>query len=152
MGGLGGNNGHLNHLYEDYNLTFGELKQILLDLSENKITTYEKVDGQNLSITYNPKTHQPLAARNKTDIKSGGITLAKVSSRYQDKPNVKLAFTDAMSAFNAAVRRMTYYQRFQLFDPAIGGTPFINAEVMSVKNPNVIKYDANYLVMHQQIY
>jgi hypothetical protein len=148
MGGLGGNNGHLNHLYEDYNLTFGEMKQILLDLAENKIKLYEKVDGQNLSLTYNPKTHQPLAARNKSDIKSQGLSLSKVGDRYHDKPGVQAAFTDAMKAFDEAVRKLTYYQRFQMFDPAIGGIPFVNSEVMSTKNPNVIKYNGNYLVMH----
>jgi len=148
MGGLGGNNGHLNHLYEDYNLTFGEIKQILLDLIENKIPLYEKVDGQNLSLTYNPKTHISLAARNKSDVKAGGVSLVKVDERYRDKPGVRAAFSDAMKAFNNAVRTMTYYQRFQVFDPALGGIPFVNAEVMSIKNPNIIKYDGNYLVMH----
>ena len=53
MGGLGGNEGHLNHLYEDNTLTFGELKKIFSDLIENKISLYEKVDGQNLSLSYN---------------------------------------------------------------------------------------------------
>ena len=43
---------------------------------------------------------------------------------------------------------MTYYQRFQVFDPALGGIPFVNTEVMSTKNPNIIKYDGNYLVLH----
>jgi hypothetical protein len=148
MGGLGGNNGHLNHLYEDYNLTFGEMKKILRDLSNNKITLYEKVDGQNLSLSYNPKTHAPMAARNKSDIKSQGITLSKVRERYHNKPGVMNAFSDAMSAFNEAIRKLTYYQRFQIFDPAIGGMPFVNSEVMSTKNPNIIRYDGNYLVMH----
>ena len=148
MGGLGGNEGHLNHLYEDYNLTFGELKKILEDLSENKISLYEKVDGQNLSLSYNPKTHQPIAARNKSDIKARGLTVSKISDRYNDKPGVKVAFTSAMKAFDSAVRKLTYYQRFQMFDPAIEGLPFVNAEVMSTKNPNVIKYRGNYLVMH----
>jgi len=148
MGGLGGNEGHLNHLYEDYNLTFGELKKILLDLSDNKITLYEKVDGQNLSLTYNPKTHQPMAARNKSDVRSGGVTLSKMSVRYSDKPGVRSAFTSAMKAFDEAVRTLTYYQRFQIFDPAIGGIPFANVEVMSTDNPNIIKYNGNYLVMH----
>jgi|LWDU01.1.fsa_nt_gi hypothetical protein len=148
MGGLGGDNGHLNHLYEDYNLTFGAIKQILLDLIENKIPLYEKVDGQNLSLTYNPKTHLPLAARNKSDVKAGGMSLIKIAERYHEKPGVKAAFSDAMKAFNNAVRTMTYYERFQVFDPALGGIPFVNAEVMSTKNPNIIKYDGNYLVMH----
>ena len=148
MGGLGGNNGHLNHLYEDYNLTFGEIKKILINLVENKIPLYEKVDGQNLSLTYNPKMHLSLAARNKSDVKAGGISLIKVDERYRDKPGVRAAFSDAMKAFNNAVRTMTYYQRFQIFDPEQGGVPFVNAEVMSMKNPNIIKYDGNYLVMH----
>ena len=58
MGGLGGDDsGHLNHLYEDYSLTFGELKSTLASVINSEITLYEKVDGQNLSLTHDPRSH-----------------------------------------------------------------------------------------------
>lgn len=150
MGGLGGDNGHLNHLYEDYDLTFGRLSELLNLVMENKLTLYEKVDGQNLSLTHNPKLHKTFAARNKSDIKSGGIDVDKMSARYSkgDKDKVRIAFTSAMKAFYKSVMDLTYYQRFQTFDSSLGGIPFVNLEVMSTINPNVIEYSGNYLVMH----
>ena len=151
MGGLGGDNGHLNHLYEDHNLTFGGLKEILSLVKDDKLELYEKVDGQNLSLTHNPRLHKTLAARNKTDIKSGGIDVDAMSARYsqsEGKEKVRKAFTSAMKAFYKSVMELTYYQRFQTFDDALGGIPFVNLEVMSTINPNVIEYSGNYLVMH----
>lgn len=148
MGGLGGDNGHLNHLYEDINLTFGRLKKLLSAVKDNQIELYEKVDGQNLSLTYNPRSHRPLAARNKSDVKSGGIDLYSVEDRYKSKPGVLSAFTNAMRVFDKSIAGLTYYQRFQTFDSGMGGIPFVNLEVMSTENPNVIKYSGNYLVMH----
>lgn len=149
MGGLGGNDsGHLNHLYEDYNLTFGELKSTLTALINSEIALYEKVDGQNLSLTHDPRSHTSYAARNKTDIKAQGIDKKQINKRYSGKEKVKEAFTEALTAFDGAVTDLVYYQRFQTFDKDQGGIPFVNLEVMSVDNPNVIKYDRNYLVMH----
>ncbi|MDB4337491.1 hypothetical protein OAA09_00575 [bacterium] len=150
MGGLGGDSGHLNHLYEDYGLTFGRLKKLLNLVEHNKITLYEKVDGQNLSLTHNPKLHKTFAARNKSDLKAGGVDTLAMEKRYaaDDKSKVKLAFTSAMKAFYKSVMELSYYQRFQIFDSSLGGIPFINLEVMSIINPNVIKYSGNYLVMH----
>ncbi len=151
MGGLGGDDsGHLNHLYEDYNLTFGELKSTLASVINSEITLYEKVDGQNLSLTHDPRSHASYAARNKTDIKARGIDKKQLNKRYSDKSKerVREAFTDALVAFNEAVTDLVYYQRFQTFDSDQGGVPFVNLEVMAVDNPNVIKYDRNYLVMH----
>jgi hypothetical protein len=148
MGGLGGDNGHLNHLYEDINLTFGRLKKLLNAVKDNQVELYEKVDGQNLSLTYNPRSHRPLAARNKSDIKSGGIDTYAVKDRYRLKPGVLSAFTSAMKVFDKSITELTYYQRFQTFDSGPGGIPFVNLEVMSTENPNVIKYSGNYLVMH----
>tara|TARA_B100000700_G_C15055966_1_gene862837 strand:+ start:2197 stop:3474 length:1278 start_codon:yes stop_codon:yes gene_type:complete len=149
MGGLGGNDsGHLNHLYEDYNLTFGELRSVLESIIQNKITLYEKVDGQNLSLTHDPRGHASYAARNKTDIKKSGVDRKQLEKRYATKTLVKEAFTDALSAFNLSVSDLVYYNRFQIFDKDQGGIPFVNLEVMSTDNPNVITYNRNYLVMH----
>ena len=47
-GGLGG---HMSHVYEDYNLTFGEIKAIFHQASKGKLENVsEKLDGQ--SATY----------------------------------------------------------------------------------------------------
>ena len=49
---MGGAAGHMMHVYEDTNLTFSELKKILSDLTTGQTDLYEKIDGQNLFVTF----------------------------------------------------------------------------------------------------
>ena len=70
----GGAYGHMNHPFDDKDLTFGDLKSIIdLGLQGNldrEEAVTEKTDGQNLMITW--KNGKLLAARNKGQIKSKG--------------------------------------------------------------------------------
>ena len=47
---MGGVAGHMDHLYDDRDLTFAGMKEILSAASEGKLSYEEKVDGQNISI------------------------------------------------------------------------------------------------------
>ena len=49
---MGGVAGHMDHLYDDRDLTFSKMKEIILAASRGKITAEEKVDGQNLFLSY----------------------------------------------------------------------------------------------------
>ena len=49
---MGGVAGHMDHLYENRELTFGEMKEILEAASNGELTAEEKVDGQNLFILF----------------------------------------------------------------------------------------------------
>ena len=62
MGGVGG---HLNHLYDDRSMTFDKMMEVIDAASRGKLTAEEKVDGQNLFISWSEKRQIPLAARNK---------------------------------------------------------------------------------------
>ena len=48
-GGLGG---HMPHLYENGNLTFGELKEVFKQASKGQLKGTEKTDGQNLFLSF----------------------------------------------------------------------------------------------------
>ena len=65
MGGLGG---HMAHLHEDINLTFGEIKDILATVASANIEVTEKVDGYNLFLTVLP-TGEIRTFRNTGDVK-----------------------------------------------------------------------------------
>ena len=57
--------GHMAHPYESHDMTFRELIDIFKVASQGfpKINVTEKLDGQNILISYNPKTGQALAVR-----------------------------------------------------------------------------------------
>ena len=49
---MGGVAGHLSHLHENLDFTFGEIKSILQNVASANLEVVEKVDGQNLFFTY----------------------------------------------------------------------------------------------------
>ena len=49
---MGGVAGHMDHLYDNRDLTFGEMKDIIRAAANAELSTEEKVDGQNLFISY----------------------------------------------------------------------------------------------------
>ena len=63
--------GHMNHLYDNGDLTFGKLKEIFTAASNGELEGTEKTDGQNLYISYSVKEGKAKAARNKGNIKAG---------------------------------------------------------------------------------
>ena len=75
----GGVGGHLNHLYDNRDMTFNELKRILSAASRGAIEGTEKVDGFNVYLGY--VDGLPRAARNKGDMKKGGMTLQDLANR-----------------------------------------------------------------------
>ena len=69
----GGLAGHMNHLYDNRGLTFGKMKEIFQAAASGKLVGAEKTDGQNLFISYSVPERKAKAARNKGNIKSGGM-------------------------------------------------------------------------------
>ena len=63
----GGAAGHMAHPYDDYSLTFGDMKEIVARALEGRLdiesAVTEKTDGQNIQVTW--KNGQPGFARNK---------------------------------------------------------------------------------------
>ena len=83
MGGLGG---HMAHLSEDLDLTFNEITDVLGKVARAEIKKVtEKVDGQNLFLSVD-STGGFRAARNKSDIKRGGMTLDEYVAKWGGTP------------------------------------------------------------------
>ena len=53
---MGGVAGHMDHLYDDRDLTFAGMKEILSVASEGNLSYEEKVDGQNIFLSL-PGSH-----------------------------------------------------------------------------------------------
>ena len=73
---MGGVAGHLSHVHEDLDLTFGEIKSLLSDVASANIEAVEKFDGQNIFFYFfvDPESGELRTARNPGDVKKGGMT------------------------------------------------------------------------------
>jgi len=146
----GGAYGHMNHPFDDKDLTFGDLKKIVdlglqgrLDLEE---TPTEKTDGQNLMITL--KKDKLLAARNKGQIKGKGkkaLDVVGIARKFQGRGDIKDAFVFAMQDLKKMVGKLSDAQKKKIFDE---GGNFVNLEIIYPPTKNVIDYDKRLLQFH----
>ena len=60
---MGGVAGHMDHLYDNPNLTFSKMKEIMEAASNAELKTEEKVDGQNLFLSYSIQDGKAKGAR-----------------------------------------------------------------------------------------
>jgi len=140
---MGGVAGHMAHLQEDLSLTFNELIKILSEVATGEIKPVEKVDGQNLFLTVD-SIGMLKAARNKTDIKKGGMSPAEYASKWKDHP-AENAFMQGFKAIQMSLDALPATTIEEIFE---GGTRYINLEIMYPSNPNIILYGAAYVVLH----
>lgn len=145
-GGLGG---HMPHLYENGNLTFGEFKDALASAAMGQLKGTEKTDGQNLKLSFNVNTKRAVGARNTGQVKSGGLNIEEMASFFKNHPNPNLmpAFSDAVKIFEKAVNSLSPEQQNELFGPEVN--IWYNAEVMDDRTRNVVNYDARNLMIHR---
>lgn len=143
----GGLAGHLQHLYENTSLTFGELKAVLSDAAAGRLEhVSEKLDGQNIFFGFDPTAKVTKFARNKGDIKRGGMARDEVSRKWLDKPAVQNAFLGAYDVIHHAISSLTNEQQSVVFGEQ--GDVWYSAEILSTDNPNVINYDQNVISPH----
>jgi hypothetical protein len=144
-GGLGG---HMNHLYDNRTLSFGKMKEIINAAASGKLQVAEKTDGQNLFISYSIPEGKAKSARNKGNIKTGGMDASQLASKFSGRGGLYDAFTDAFAAFERVVKRMPPELQKQIFGE--NADIFYNAEVMDIRSANVINYDKKSLVIHRE--
>jgi len=146
----GGAYGHMNHPFDDNNLTFSDLKNIIIiGLSgnlnrEDKVS--EKLDGQNLMISW--VGGQLKAARNKGHLKNGGKTApttAGIANMFSGRGNIKKAFVGAMRDLEKSIGGLSNAQKKKIFG---NGTKWMNLEVIYPQTANIIDYDVAEIVFH----
>jgi len=147
MGALAG---HLSHLQENLDFTFGELKSILSSVVSGDMPSVEKVDGQNIFFAFrvDPKSGAVRTARNKTDLLKGGMTPDEFTAKWVGHP-AQDAFMNGFAAIEQGLDQLGTSALAEIFSPTVeGGQRFINAEIVYTGNPNVINYGGDYIVMH----
>src|SRR5210317_205667 len=146
----GGAYGHMNHPFDDNNLTFSDLKNIIIiGLSGNlnrEDRVSEKLDGQNLMVSW--VDGKLKAARNKGHLKNGGKTApttAGIASMFSGRGNIKKAFVGAMRDLEKSIGSLSDAQKKKVFG---NGTKWMNLEVIYPQTSNIIDYDVAEIVFH----
>ena len=148
---MGGAYGHMAHPFDDYALTFGELKDII-DLGlqgklDKEEAVTEKLDGQNIMISV--IDGKAVAARNKGDLKRGGMSLKGVQAKFANHiPSVRDAFVFSMKDIASSVEKMSKKDSLALFN---NGKNWANIEIIYPENKNVIDYDGGATIVFHGI-
>jgi hypothetical protein len=153
---MGGVFGHMSHIYDNPGMTFGQIKDIMTKASAGQLENVtEKTDGQNLFVSYklSDETQRWVpeeavrSARNKGDIKNGGMTPEQLAAKFAGRGALEAAFTNAFRAFAKTVDKFSDEEKLKLFGPDTN--IYYNAEVMDPANANVINYDTKTFLIHR---
>tara|TARA_B100000989_G_C19526918_1_gene467411 strand:- start:532 stop:3672 length:3141 start_codon:yes stop_codon:yes gene_type:complete len=154
--------GHMNHLYDNGEMTFGELKQLLQAIADGKVRGTEKTDGQNIFLSFNVRDQKAKAIRNKTMIKSGGLNVEQFDDFFSNHPSqaLRVSFVEALQAFEDAIKKVDEETQEKIFGQE--NEVYFNTEVMNPGVPgldeddprskgttNVIPYDKKTLLIHR---
>ena len=149
----GGAYGHMSHPFDDKDLTFGDLKNIIeMGLGgqlnrEDDVT--EKLDGQNLMISW--KNGKLITARNKGHLKNKGenaLGIKGMQSKFKGRGNIKNAFVFAVKDLQKAISGLSKKQQDKIFGQ---GSIWMNLEVLWPKSENVVNYDLAEIIFHGAI-
>ena len=143
----GGAYGHMSHPFDDMDLTFGDLKNIITGALNGDLgVVREKTDGQALAISW--KNGRLIAARNKGHLANAGANamgIEDVASKFGGRGGLTDAYNFAMKDLSAAISSLSEAQRKKIFNE---GKCFMNLEVIWPQSVNVIPYGQALLVFH----
>jgi len=143
----GGAYGHMSHPFDDMDLTFGDLKNIITGALNGDLgVVREKTDGQALAISW--KNGRLIAARNKGHLQNAGANamgIEDVASKFGGRGGLTDAYNFAMKDLSAAISSLSEAQRKKIFNE---GKCFMNLEVIWPQSVNVIPYGQALLVFH----
>ena len=154
--------GHMNHIYDNGEMTFGELKQLLQAISDGKVRGTEKTDGQNIFLSFNVEGQKAKAIRNKGHIKAGGLDVESLDDFFSDHPAqaLRASFVEALQSFEDVIKTIDPSTQESIFGP--DNNVYFNTEVMNPGTPglaeddprgkgttNVIPYDKKTLLIHR---
>jgi len=143
----GGAYGHMSHPFDDMDLTFGDLQNIITGALNGDLgVVREKTDGQALAISW--KNGRLIAARNKGHLENAGaraMGIGDVASKFGGRGGLTDAYNFAMNDLNAAISSLSDAQRKKIFNE---GKCFMNLEVIWPQSVNVIPYGQALLIFH----
>ena len=146
---MGGVAGHMSHLYDNPNLKFSQMMNIFKAAANGELEGTEKTDGQNLFVGYNVAEGKAKAARNKSNVRQGGLDAAGLAQKFAGRGTVEKAFNEAFQTFELAAQSLPRKTQRQVFGDGVNNIIFYNAEIQDPRNANVINYDNKLLNIHR---
>jgi len=141
----GGVGGHLNHLYDNRQMTYNKMVSILKKASNGELVGTEKADGYNIFLGYQGGLAR--AARNKTDMQRGGMTMEELAAReFKGGEKVRQAYIQSFDAYQSALDSLSDQEKVKIF--GLNGEVFYNTEIMGPAAAQVLNYDVNVLSIH----
>jgi hypothetical protein len=141
----GGVAGHLAHLYDNPDLSYSDMEEILSTAARGELVGTEKTDGYNIYLSY--VDGEARYARNKGDMRKGGSNTADLAARvFKGGDGVKRVYQASFNAFEKAVRSLIPEEQEMLFGAE--APVFLNTEIQGPGASNVVNYDANVLSIH----
>lgn len=140
----GGAAGHTAHIFDDSSMSFGELKKLLSDIFTGKIELTEKVDGQNITVTF--KDNQIYLSRGVSTIKNP-MTIEETVEKFSDRPQyIQDAFKKSLEVLQKAFRKLPEKTTDEIFN---NGQNFMSMEIVYPPARNTIYYgDKAMLIPH----
>ena len=125
----GGAYGHMSHPFEDWNLTFGDIRKLIEAGLQGKLEmAQEKTDGQNLMVSW--KDGQLVSARTKTQLKNAGegaLNRDQISQIFAGRGDIHDAFVFAMEDLEEAIGKLNEKDKEDIF---ANGRKFMNLEII----------------------
>lgn len=123
------------HIFDDGELTFADIRDILTRIFSGGLTITEQVDGLDLFITY--KDGNFCVATDPKDIKNP-ININKLNAQYCDgEPEVKNAFMNSIKDLNVALSELDPVQLNKFF---ANGQNFMSCKIVYPPSTNVGDY------------
>jgi hypothetical protein len=136
MGSLGG---HMSHLWEDLDLTFGDLNEIFYHACTGNLEATEKFDGINIHFRVDASGELRFA-RNGKDQERGGLTQAQFAKVMENHP-ASQTFVDGSEALFRLTQKSFWPFGFS-------GRNWINCDLINEHRAMCLDYDECAIVFH----
>ena len=146
--------GRIDHPYDDNDLTFGEIKEMIMSLFSGKITDIEeKIDGINILASVDSNGNV-IFARNKTQLLNTPMLADDIKNNSNWNEKTKMSFINGVNTitkvFNNIKNKIEYFN----YDDKADGVKYrnwISIEIVDHSNMNVIPYVDNFVSFHKKI-
>ena len=146
----GGAYGHVEHPFEDTNLTMGQL----LDMIKTTINgsfgpenfVQEKTDGQQISISW--KDGKLIAARSKKHMSNAGqdaMRIEDIAEKFKGRGDIEIVYNAAMRDLTNSIGALSDKDKERYF---ANGQKFASLEIITPTTQNTVPYGLNMLVFH----
>lgn len=139
---MGGVSKHMNHIWEDMDLTFGDIKEIFTKVASGQTEAFEKVDGINTHFTV-ATNGDVRFSRNKGEIKRGGLNLRDTKIHFYNHPAEK-QFVEGSTAICEFMKECWWPLGFSKKN-------WVNCEIIHAEEPQTIHYSKSCVVLHEAV-